>query len=198
MADSGDLRVIKTRRLIKNALIELMAAKEVSAITITELSEKALINRKTFYRHYSTVAEVVTEIENEILSEFAEALRNANKSCLDVGGLVSDISELLVRRREYFAKMTKLNPDLFSKGRIKAMLRRTFEVALRSSEAITDRETLDAVSQFTVSGVLALYSEWFDNGCHGNLDHVTEVAKKLLTSGLSAYVSEDRLAAIKL
>ena len=198
MADSGDLRVIKTRRLIKNALIELMAEKEVFSITITELSEKALINRKTFYRHYSTVAEVVTEIENEILSEFAEALRNANKSCLDVGCLVSDISDLLVRRREYFAKMTKLNPDLFSKGRIKAMLRRTFEVVLRSSGAITDRETLAAVSQFAVSGVLALYSEWFDNGCHGTLEHVTEVAKNMLTSGLRAYVSEDGLAAIKL
>ncbi len=198
MADRGDLRVIKTRRLIKNALIELMAEKEVSSITITELSEKALINRKTFYRHYTTVAEVVTEIENEILSEFAEALRNANKSCLDVGSLVSDISELLVRRREYFAKMTKLNPELFSKGRIKAMLRRTFEVVLRGSGAITDRETLAAVSQFAVSGVLARYSEWFDNGCHGTLDHVTEVAKRMLTSGLRAYISEDGLAAIKL
>lgn len=198
MSDSGDLRVIKTRRLIKNALIELMAEKEVSSITITELSEKALINRKTFYRHYSAVADVVTEIENEILSEFAEALRNANKSCLDVGSLLSDISELLVRRREYFAKMTKLNPDLFGKGRIKAMLRRAFEVALRSSGAITDRETLAEVSQFAVSGVLALYSEWFDNGCHGNLDHVTDVAKKMLTSGLKAYISEDGLAAIKL
>lgn len=198
MADSGDLRVIKTRRLIKNALIELMAEKEVSSITITELSEKALINRKTFYRHYNTVAEVVTEIENEILSEFAEALRNANKSCLDVGVLVSDISELLMRRRDYFAKMTKLNPELFSKGRIKAMLRRTFEVVLRNSGAITDRETLDAVSQFTVSGVLSLYSDWFDNGCRSDLYHAAEVAKRLLTSGLSAYVSDDKLAAIKL
>lgn len=198
MSDSGDLRVIKTRRLIKNALIELMAEKEVSSITITELSEKALINRKTFYRHYSTVSEVVTEIENEILSEFAEALHSANKSCLDVGGLVSDISALLMRRREYFAKMTKLNPELFSKGRIKAMLRRTFEVVLRSSEAITDRETLDAVSQFTVSGVLSLYADWFDNGCRGDLVLATEVARNLITAGLKAYVSEDKLAEIKL
>lgn len=198
MNDSGDLRVIKTRRLIKNALIELMAEKEVSAITITELSEKALINRKTFYRHYSAVSEVVTEIENEILSEFAEALRNANKSCLDIGSIVADISELLVRRREYFAKMTKLNPDLFSKGRIKAMLRRAVEVSLRSSGVIPDRDTLASVSQFAVSGVLALYSEWFDNGCHGDLDHVTEVAKRMITSGLRAYVTEDKMAAIKL
>lgn len=198
MSSISDLRVIKTRRLIKNALIELMAEKEVSAITITELSEKALINRKTFYRHYGAVTEVVTEIENEILSEFAEALRNANKSCLDIGGIVADISELLVRRREYFAKMTKLNPDLFSKGRIKAMLRRAMEVSLKSGGALMDRETLAAASQFAVSGVLSLYAEWFDNGCHGNLDHVTDVAKHMIISGLSAYVSEDKLKTINI
>ena len=198
MNENGDLRVIKTKRLIKNALIELMAEKELSSITITELSAKALINRKTFYRHYDDIAQVVAEIENEILSEFAAALRSANKSCLDVGVIVSDISELLMRRREYFAKMTKLNPELFSKGRIKAILRRAVEVALRNSGAITDRETLEAVSQFAVSGVLALYADWFDNGCRGNPDHITDTAKKLLTSGLSAYVSDDKLAAIKL
>lgn len=198
MEHCNDLRVIKTRRLIKNALIELMAEKEISAITITELSEKALINRKTFYRHYNAVTEVVTELENEILSEFAEALKNANKSCLDVSGVVSDISALLMKRREYFAKMTKLNPDLFSKGRIKAMLRRAVEVSLRSYGGITDRETLAAISQYTVSGVLALYAEWFDNDCQGNLDFATEVAHKMITSGLSAYVAEDKLAAIKL
>ncbi len=198
MNENGDLRVIKTKRLIKNALIELMAEKELSSITITELSAKALINRKTFYRHYDDIAQVVAEIENEILSEFAAALRSANKSCLDVGVIVSDISELLVRRREYFAKMTKLNPELFSKGRIKAILRRAVEVALRNSGAITEHETLEAVSQFAVSGVLALYADWFDNGCRGNPDHITDNAKKLLTSGLSAYVSDDKLAAIKL
>lgn len=198
MERQEDLRVIKTRRLIKNALIELMAEKEVAAITITELSAKAMINRKTFYRHYETVGEVVTELENEILSEFAETLRNANKSCLDVGGVVADISALIVRRRDYFAKMTKLNPDLFSKGRIKAMLRRAVEVSLRSYGGITDRETLAAVSQFAVSGVLALYAEWFDNGCHGSLDFVTDVCRRMLTSGLSAYVEADKLADIKL
>lgn len=198
MERQEDLRVIKTRRLIKNALIELMAEKEVAAITITELSAKAMINRKTFYRHYETVAEVVTELENEILSEFAEALRNANKSCLDVGGVVADISALIVRRRDYFAKMTKLNPDLFSKGRIKAMLRRAVEVSLRNYGGITDRETLAAVSQFAVSGVLSLYAEWFDNGCHGSLDFVTDVCRRMLTSGLSAYVESDKLADIKL
>lgn len=184
-----DLRIVKTRSIIKNALIELMAEKGVSDITITELSARALINRKTFYRHYSSVSAVVSEIENEILSEFADTLKSSNTSCLDVVGVVADISALVERRREYFAKMLKLNPDLFSMGRIKAMLRRAVEVSLKNSMELHNERTLSAISQFMVSGVLALYSEWFDNGCSGSLDHVTDIAKRFITDGLKGFVT---------
>ncbi len=182
-----DLRVIKTRKIIKDALIELMAQKEFSAITITELSEKALINRKTFYRHYRTVSDVLTEIENELLAEFSDVLKSGNSSCLDISAVVGGISAMIERRRDYFMKLMKLNPDLFNTGRIKAMLRRALEVSLKTSGNITDMHTLSAVSEFAVSGVLGLYSEWFDNGCHGSLDLVTDIARKMLSDGIKGF-----------
>ena len=188
MPAKEDLRVIKTRRIIKNALVDLMSQKEVSAITITELSEKAMINRKTFYRHYRTVSDVVTEIENEILSEFSDALKGRNRSCLDISAVVADISALIDRRRDFFAKMMKLNPDLFNAGRIKAMLRRALEVSLKSNGGMTDAAVRSAVSEFAVSGILGLYAEWFDNGCRGSLDRVTEIATRMLSEGIKGFV----------
>lgn len=191
-----DLRVIKTKRIIKNALIDLMSEKEVSRITITELSERALINRKTFYRHYETISDVVRELEHELISEFADTLRNSNTSCLDVAGVVADISNLIERRRDYFVKIMKLNPAIFSTGRIKDMLRRTVAVSLKNIGGIRDGETLAEISQFIVSGVLALYSEWFDNGCTGSLDRITETSQKLILNGLRSFVPDDKLSEI--
>lgn len=191
-----DLRVIKTKRIIKNALIDLMSEKEVSRITITELSERALINRKTFYRHYETISDVVRELEHELISEFADTLRNSNTSCLDVAGVVADISNLIERRRDYFVKIMKLNPAIFSTGRIKDMLRRTVAVSLKNIGGIRDGETLAEISQFIVSGVLALYSEWFDNGCTGSLDRITEISQKLILNGLRSFVPDDKLSEI--
>lgn len=43
-ANVTDLRIVKTRTNIKNSLIDLLAEKNVSKITVTELSEKAMIN----------------------------------------------------------------------------------------------------------------------------------------------------------
>ena len=45
MANPTDLRVIKTRQTIRNALSSLMSEMELSDITITALCSRAQINR---------------------------------------------------------------------------------------------------------------------------------------------------------
>lgn len=197
MAGSCDLRVIKTRRTIRETLIVLMGEKELSDITVSELSARAMINRKTFYRHYKTVADVVTELENEILAEFSDILRSSNNSVLDAGVVFRDIGELIVKRRELFDLM-KLNPDVFNNGRIKAMLRRALEVSLKNIGALKDEATISAVSQFMVSGVLALYADWFDNGCTGDLAFLTDISVKMVTEGLRGFTTDEKLSAISL
>lgn len=195
---SGDLRVVKTRRVIRNTLFELMSEKPLSKITISEICARAEINRKTFYRHYREIGDVITELENEILNEFSASMRTGNKSVLDVGAAIRDISAVVERRREFFMGLTKLNPDLFSNGKIKAMLCRMISVSMKNVGAVDDEATLRAAAEFTVSGVLSLYSAWFDGGCTGDLDFLTEVSVKMTTKGLSAFVSEDKLSEMRL
>ena len=194
----NDLRVVKTRRAIRYALIELMSEKELSAITISELSHRAQINRKTFYRHYNAIDEVITELENEILSEFSSTLKSSNSSCLDMGVVLRSINEMIERQRDFFLKMMSLNPEIFNTGKIKAMLRRAIEVSLHSVCEIDDPATLHAVSQFIVSGVLALYAEWFENGCCDDLDSIARVARRFTTDGLRAYVPDEKLSELNL
>lgn len=195
---SSDLRVVKTRAAIKSSLIGLMSEKQLADITVSELAQKAQVNRKTFYRHYSSVAQVRAELENDVLSEFAEIMRQQNTSCFDIGMVFRDITALIMQRREYYSKLLKLNPELFSQGRVKAMLRRTIEVSLRGVGGITDKSVLEAVSGFIVSGVLSLYSDWFDGGCTGSIEQITETACRMTKSGLSAFISDEKLNSVNL
>ena len=195
---SGDLRVVKTRRVIRNTLFEMMSEKPLSKITISEICARAEINRKTFYRHYRTVGDVITELENEILNEFSAIMRTGNKSVLDAGSAIRDISAVVERRRDFFAGLMKLNPDLFSNGKIKAMLCRMISVSLKNVGALDDETTLRAAAEFTVSGVLSLYAAWFDGGCKDDLAFLTEVSVKMTTEGLSAFVSEEKLSKLRL
>jgi AcrR family transcriptional regulator len=61
-----DKRIIKTRTAIKNAFMTIMLEKEMNRITVSDIAETAMINRSTFYLHYSDVNAVMADIENEI------------------------------------------------------------------------------------------------------------------------------------
>lgn len=182
----SDLRVVKTRQLIREALLDLMSERELSRITISELCARAQINRKTFYRHYREPGDVVTEIENDILAEFAEVFKSHGSSIFDVGAALREISATVEIRREFFTRLLKHNPDLFSKGKIKAALCRMVSVSLRNSGTIKDENAIPTAAEFAVSGVLSLYAVWFDGGCEGSLEFMTEVAVKMISQGLTA------------
>ena len=99
--NSADLRVIKTRQNIKNAVLELMSEKTISSITITDVSKKAMINRKTFYRHYNSVDSVYAEwLENdckESLEFIVKTTRKISHACLSNLLAEEDIKNIDIR-----------------------------------------------------------------------------------------------------
>ena len=103
-----DLRIVKTRTNIKNSLIDLLAEKNVSKITVTELAEKAMINRKTFYRHYHTVQDVVDDINYDIIND---VIGHAKKSDRDGNNLVNQLNFIglsIVANSEKFSRGVRL------------------------------------------------------------------------------------------
>ena len=61
-------RVRLTKRLMKDALLELMEEKPFAKISVTELCERADVNRSTFYAHYADTAALLAELEDEVLA----------------------------------------------------------------------------------------------------------------------------------
>lgn len=57
-----DLRVIKTKQLIKDSFFELIGEKGYSKVTVTDITKKANINRNTFYLHYVDKEDLVDQI----------------------------------------------------------------------------------------------------------------------------------------
>lgn len=73
-----DLRAQRTRRSIINAFIELRAAKPLEKITVKELSEKALINKATFYQHFNDIYELSEMLEEEAIETVFQSIPHVN------------------------------------------------------------------------------------------------------------------------
>ncbi len=70
-----DRRCRKTVESIKAALLTMLADQPLSEISVSQLAEMADINRKTFYNHYSSLQEVLIDIENELSSSIFDVLK---------------------------------------------------------------------------------------------------------------------------
>lgn len=61
---------LKTKARIQQCFLELLEEKPMSEITVTELAQKAQINRVTFYSHYAGLPELLQEIQHEAAACF--------------------------------------------------------------------------------------------------------------------------------
>ena len=62
-----DPRVLRTRKLIMDAFIELSGKKEFKDITIKDITTEAMINRATFYYHFEDIYDLLDKVLSEVL-----------------------------------------------------------------------------------------------------------------------------------
>lgn len=63
-----DLRVEKTIKSIFNAFLEMRAKNPLEKISVTELSERATINKATFYLHFKDIYDLSDTLETELVN----------------------------------------------------------------------------------------------------------------------------------
>jgi len=70
--DAPDLRVRRTRKLLTQALIEGTMEKGFAALTVHDITRRAMVNRSTFYRHYLDKYDLLEQHLNEIYEVLEE------------------------------------------------------------------------------------------------------------------------------
>ncbi|MGE7877904.1 TetR/AcrR family transcriptional regulator [Peribacillus muralis] len=69
MGKKVDPRVRRTDNLLRDSLIELMDEKSYESITIKDITERATVNRATFYRHYEDKEDLLNKSIDRILED---------------------------------------------------------------------------------------------------------------------------------
>ena len=119
----SDRRVKKTKKAIQDALMTLMDKKNISDITIIELTKEADVNRKTFYNHYSDIYQVMDEIENNLVEDLNGLLVDCiAKSHVDMAKYEGknqmsaeqeELSKIILPIFENLINQLRYNPELF-------------------------------------------------------------------------------------
>lgn len=93
MNNKEDLRIIKTKNTLRDTLINLMKDKQFEEIKVADICNNALINRSTFYAHYTDKYELLVDVINSLKNNLLNDLEK-NKN--------------IVNTREYYIELIKL------------------------------------------------------------------------------------------
>ncbi len=72
--NDNDIRVRRTKKLLRHGISELGKTKSIHKITVKELTDLVEINRGTFYLHYKDVYDLVDSVEDELCEEFDQTV----------------------------------------------------------------------------------------------------------------------------
>ena len=156
-----DKRSVKSRNAIKNAFKEIVLTQDMSRIVIKELAEKADVNRKTFYLHYTDINDVLEDVENDLLGDIRKIIGkfDFNAIIFDPYPLLLAISDGVSGENDDFNKLlfsSTISNNLVEK------IKKLFKQALKDTftQIMKDSAGTDIVLTYVVSGVVDAYREW--------------------------------------
>ena len=183
-----DKRVIKTKRDICNAFTELLAQKQINDITITEISEKALVNRKTVYKYYENVGDILSEIEDTLVESYEKIINalDISISLRDPYKIFEELTNVLNKNLDFYSKLMKINANSMLMNKLVQSLKVKVKNAFME-EKLIDPKDVDFVTDYVVSGMLAGYQRWFNSGMTIPLEIFSKKIAVLVYSGMSKF-----------
>lgn len=187
----SDRRTRKTRKAIKSAIMNLIVKKEISKITIKEISELADINRKTFYTHYQDIYAVIDELESDLIEKVFKVLDDNDiaKMVYNPYQLYRQLTELITEDIDFYALL--VNATVFDSmlNKIKKNL------GVRLVSVFMDKTTVNAVMlnyiiDFVVAGLIASYREWFNSDRQVPLEELSKQISLIVSNGVVSIVKE--------
>ncbi|BBI31311.1 TetR/AcrR family transcriptional regulator [Cohnella abietis] len=127
-----DPRVLRTRQLIRDAFIQLLQEIELEKITVNRITERATINRVTFYLHYRDIPDMLEKMADEMIND----IRTIYHSIPNQSSSTDLDWSRLVKLLEYIAENANFYKTLLSSKRIPVFTERLQKLMV---EVITGR-----------------------------------------------------------
>lgn len=176
-----DLRVRRTLKAIHRTFTEMLLEMPYEKITVTELSKRAEINKKTFYRYYPTLDDLLEEIQMEYAQPFAKLTEGLRYP----GDADAITREFLL----YSAQQGPLYDVIISSGAYSKILDRVIDEMgkertrdAKAPEGWTDKEWALYVSLVSNAQV-HFYKKWVEDGREVPVNRMASLGVKIIGYG---------------
>jgi AcrR family transcriptional regulator len=188
-----DRRIEKTIKATETAYFELLSEKKNDRITITELADRANIDRKTFYLHYNSVDDVIDRHSRATVARIMAELGNKGffNDVLDVSVFFETV--LAVREEELQEFEVLQDPEItalawrHAENNLKDMLS---DIAYRFFDE-PDPE-MELSIKFYTAGIMSIFVSYIRQEIDIDPHELVRILSDLTENGISNKLKSDK------
>ena len=173
---------IRSRRMIREAYMELLKEKDLSKITVTDIITRADLNRATFYAHYPDVRGVTEEIENEIIEKMLEVLKEFQFTNFfrNPAPLLLKASRYLEEDADFYRILVRANGSEIFMEKLKKVFADHMLNDSDIPESMRQSQMVELRVCYFAGGIVNLYKQWFRGDLNCTLNDIALEVSKLL------------------
>ena len=183
-----DLRITRTKKNIRSVFEEMICEMDYEQITIKELTQRAGINRKTFYLHYGSMDDLLREMQNEMAQDFIKRTEGLERP--------RDMDRIT---REFFLahdELGQLGERITCSGSYHYISRRiTSDIMGQTWKSDGAKQNYDPYVQnimmnFVSQSTLSIYKQWIADGKRIPLEEIIQITTKLICQGMNSFTNQ--------
>lgn len=178
----NDLRYQKTEALIHKNFCEMLGEMEYAQITVKELTQRAQMNRKTFYLHYPTLDDLLVKKQSELINRFSQALMDTR--------LPDDLERIVRHFFQFFTGCSQTERRIlcsrghFSAGKSLIVIENEQCYQCNAFLARYNAFEKKMLGAFLTGTLCQMYTQWVEEPSGVSLEDAVQFTTKLISRGL--------------
>jgi AcrR family transcriptional regulator len=182
-----DRRIQRTRKLLQDALLELIIEKGYDEITVQDVIDRANVGRSTFYAHFQDKEDLFLSEFEMLRSQFEEHLADIPMPDASPWGL----SLMMFYHAQSQHQLYKALAGKQAGGIALGHIQRYFTALLRDHlrpqfSRKQDQIPAEILAHFLVSSFLSLLTWWLDHNMPYSAERMNEMFRQLTQPGVEA------------
>lgn len=181
---------IRSRSMIRTALLSLMQEKEFSKITVTDIVNKADINRGTFYAHFRSPEDVLTKIQHDFFSGIESLFNDISPISLvmDPYPVLARVSDYILQDKLYYQNLLIVTDKTMLLDRYTKQLTEYLSPP-EIVNNIKNKEEYMAALYFLISGTISLYLEALRSEDNVKIQEIPAIITKYVHAIIKTYIN---------
>ena len=179
-----DRRVRRTKKLLTQALTQLLQEKQINEITVKELTDLADMNRGTFYLYFKDIFDMLEKIEDGLFEALDEIVSQHEHDDVsqEAKPILLDLFHFIGENQEMCRVLLSPHGDMNFLHRLNEVVR---EKCLRMWPNREDKDdaTFEYHYSFVVYGCVGVFRAWLNRQCREPAEKMAEMADAMIRRG---------------